>query len=178
MTIEQRKERVFVDDLDAQFLRFAQLRARLVAGQHDRCLRGNAARDARTQRLQQALRARARHAQGAGQNPGLAVQRLLARGGLQGLPAQAGILQLLQDVEIVLLLEKSVDVTGDFAAHGVEGTGLIGFYMNRDVNHYPKRLASAPFKVLQEKFGFTVENVYANALVLLGRTEDSACCSE
>jgi transketolase len=29
--------------------------------------------------------------------------------------------------------------------------------------------ASAPFKVLQEKFGFTVENVYANALVLLGK---------
>ncbi len=31
--------------------------------------------------------------------------------------------------------------------------------------------ASAPFSVLLEKFGFTVDNVYANALVLLGKSE-------
>ena len=39
------------------------------------------------------------------------------------------------------------DVTGAFTAHSIEGTGLISFYMNRDVNQYPKRLVSARFKV-------------------------------
>jgi transketolase len=34
--------------------------------------------------------------------------------------------------------------------------------------------ASAPFKVLQEKFGFTADNVYANALVQLGKETVSA----
>lgn len=39
------------------------------------------------------------------------------------------------------------DVTGAFTAHSIEGTGLISFYMNRDVNQYPKRLVSARFTV-------------------------------
>ena len=34
--------------------------------------------------------------------------------------------------------------------------------------------ASAPFKVLQEAFGFTTDNVYANALVVLGKAEADA----
>jgi transketolase len=35
--------------------------------------------------------------------------------------------------------------------------------------------ASAPFSVLLEEFGFTVDNVYANALVLLGKGDAETC---
>ena len=49
------------------------------------------------------------------------------------------------------------DVTGFFSAFSLEGTHLVGFYLNRDVNHYPKRLVSVPFRVAKPFLTFHVD---------------------
>ena len=103
---------VQVDHLDIQFLRLCELRSRLFTGQQIRCLVRHAARDLAPFSLDKRFRLIARHIGQRSCNheghPGKRpVLRYLGRVGI--LPADAEILQLTHDIEIVFLIQKISD---------------------------------------------------------------------
>lgn len=58
---------------------------------------------------------------------------------------------------VVRDIGPNADVTGDFSAYSVEGTWLTEFYLNRDINEYPKRLVSSPFIVTKRYLTFHLD---------------------
>jgi len=52
---------------------------------------------------------------------------------------------------------KDSDVSGDFSAFSAEGSWVGYFYLNRDINHYPKRLVSKPFTVTKRYLTFYLD---------------------